>query len=162
MSVDSPGIVVAFSGSAVEQHKLRRPFVLHLREVLDVPQLPRHRNNNSKSPAEKDALGHSLSSSRFRGMTANILCQASSTWTTRHRLRGGVLKGARCICPYAAAELLAMPLGLATLAELRHQPALAPLHDIAQTRPGTVFSLEFTLTTNRCRSTELTNCNDPG
>ena len=50
-------------------------------------------------------------------MTANILCHASSTWTTRHRLRGGVLKGARCICPYAAAELLALPLGLATLAE---------------------------------------------
>ena len=91
--------------------------MLHLREVLDVPPLPRHRNNNSKSPAEKDALGHSLNSSRFRGMTANILCHASSTWTTRHGLRGGVLKGARCICPYAAAELLALPLGLATLAE---------------------------------------------
>ena len=85
---------------------------LHLRDVLDVPPLPRHRNNNSKSPAEKDALGHSLNSSRFRGMTAKILCYASSTWTTRHRLRGGVLKGARCTCPYAAAELLALPLGL--------------------------------------------------
>ena len=77
----------------------------------------RHRNNNSKSPTEKDALGHSLNYSRFRGMTANILCHASSTWTIRQRLRGGVLKGARCISPYAAAELLALPLGLATLAE---------------------------------------------
>ena len=37
-------------------------------------------------------------------------------WTTRHRLRGGVLKRARCICPNGAAELLALRLGLATLA----------------------------------------------
>ena len=66
---------------------------------------------------EKDALSHSLNSSKFRGMIANILCHASSTWTTRHGLRGSVLKGARCICPYAAAELFALPLGLATHAE---------------------------------------------
>ena len=53
-------------------------------EVLNVPPLSRHRNNNSKSPAEKDALNHSLNSSRFRSMTT--LCHASSTgktWTLR-------------------------------------------------------------------------------
>ena len=109
----------------------------------------------------KRCTRHSLNSSRFRGMTANILCHASRTWTTRHRLREGVLKGARCTCPDAAAELLALPLNLATLAEARHPPTPAPLHDIAQTRPGTMLSLEFTLTTNRCRSTEMANCNDP-
>ena len=68
-------------------------------------------------PPKKMHSATRSNSSRFGGMTANILCHASSTWTTRHRLRGGVLKGARCICPYAAAELLPLPLGLATLAE---------------------------------------------
>ena len=61
-------------------------------------------------------------------MTANILCHASSTWTTRQGLRGGVLKGARCICLYAAAELLACHWVLPHVLKLRHPPALAPLH----------------------------------
>ena len=56
---------------------------------------------------------HSATRSISRGSGAcptNILCHASSTWTTRQRLRRGAPGGARCICPHATAELLTLPL----------------------------------------------------
>ena len=145
-----------------EQHRLRQPFALHLWKSLDVPPLSRHRNNNSKSPVEKDALSHSLNSSKFRGMIANILCHASrhlddKTWTSRKCSERSALhlsvRRCRALCPATGS--------CQHMLKLRHPPALAPLHGHAQTRPGTVLRLEFTLTTNRCRSTELANYSDP-
>ena len=88
MSVDSPGIVLASFGKRGQSWTFR-----HCRDT---------ETTTASLPSRKM---HSAT----RGLTANILCHASSTWTTRHRLRGGDLKGARCICPYGVAELLALP-----------------------------------------------------
>ena len=90
-----------------EPHKLRQPFVLHLWEVVDVPPLSRHRNNNSKSPEKKDALNHSLNLSRSWGMPHQHPLPHIQHLDDK---KGCSRKERVASVPHATAELLTLPL----------------------------------------------------